>query len=993
MTPFYHMITSHPPFFEPDRAKLFLDDLLAASEREAGLAELHDLVEPPGPVRDLLVSVMGASPFLRAIMIRHPEELQDCLLSPVATRLDDLCSGLKSDLGTAPDMAAAMKLLRVFKRKTALSIALYDCARTEPVERIIYMITRAADCAVREAVSFLFRHRLAASDAQGVAVKGEDPAAGSGYFVLAMGKQGGHELNYSSDIDLIVFYDHERVSLPENVDMQSFFVRLTRDLVKLLNERTADGYVYRTDLRLRPDPGATQLAMSSEAALVYYESYGQNWERAAMIKARVVAGDEAAGEAFLAQLEPYIWRKYLDFATINDIHAMKRQIHAFKGHGKVAVAGHNIKLGRGGIREIEFFVQTQQLIAGGRQPALRGRRTLDNLQRLLDHSWISEEAAREMAAAYRFLRHVEHRLQMVEDAQTQTLPVDETELLRIARFSGFDTVDEFAGELITHLRHVQTHYGALFEDLPSGGAEGAEGAAAEPEGDLVFTGDDHHPATLENLRRMGYQDPARVITIVQDWHRSRYGATRSQRAREALTELTPQLLRELARTGHGDEALLAFDRFLQRLPAGVQLFSLLRAHPQLLRLLAELMGTAPRLARVLSHQANLLDAVLDPSFFGALPSRAEIDAAFETALARAADYSEILDQARIIGREQAFLIGVRVLTDTISPDQAGHAYADLAASAIAHLQEAVSEEMARAHGRFETGGACVLAMGKVGGAEMTASSDLDLIVIYDVQAGETMSSGGRTPLGPSQYFNRLTQRLITALSAPTPEGRLYEVDMRLRPSGSAGPVATGFESFALYQRDRAWTWEHMALTRGRIVSGPQPLREKLEKLIRDILCLPRDAVPIARDVVEMRERIFKQKGSRNIWNIKQVRGGLVDLEFLVQTLQLIHAADHPDCLDQNTSEALRKLACAGVLDWGEAERLIDGAWLLHVLTQILRLCYDEKFEVETAPPGLKNLLTRAADSPDFAHLEARLADTQAGILELFEKHVVAVAKR
>lgn len=961
---------------------MFFDDLLEKCEKEESLSSLGSLVSKEGPVQDLLISVMGLSPFLRAIMVRQTGMLRDCLFAPVETHLDSLCAQLHTDLGASPSMAEAMQLLRRFKKNTALSIALYDIADVETVDKVVQMISQAADCAVQGAISYLF-HKAGETGKLDLK-EGEDPVASSGYFVLAMGKHGGDELNYSSDIDLIILYDNERVQLAEHVEVQTFFVRLTRDFVKLLNERTADGYVYRTDLRLRPDPGATQIAMSSQAALVYYESYGQNWERAAMIKARVVAGDYTAGEDFLEQLSPYIWRKYLDFATINDIHAMKRQIHAFKGHGEVAVAGHNIKLGRGGIREIEFFVQTQQLIAGGRQTALRGRRTLKNLVRLLEHSWINELAAKEMAAAYRFLRHVEHRLQMVNDEQTQTLPGDEEELLRISRFSGFETTKEFASTLIGHLENVQTHYGALFEDTPELGTTGHSG-------DLVFAGDDHDPGTIESLHQMGYENPGGVITIVQDWHRSRYPAMRSERAREALTELTPLLLEELAATSNPDSALIAFDGFLKRLPAGVQLFSLLRANPELLHLLGDIMGTAPRLANVLSHRAQILDAVLDPSFFGALPSRVEIDGAFDTALAKAGDYSEILDQARIIGREQAFLIGVRVLTDTISPDQAGQAYAELAASAINHLQQAVVKEVATVHGGFTSGGSCVLAMGKVGGLEMTASSDLDLIVIYEPDPSETISVGSERPLGAVQYFNRLTQRLITAISAPTPEGMLYEVDMRLRPSGSAGPVATSLESYALYQREKAWTWEHMALTRARIVSGPRELAEKINGLIHETLCLSRDQVKIASEVVSMRERIFAEKGSLSIWDIKQVRGGLVDLEFLVQYLQLVHAHEHPECLDQNTAAALRKLASCGVLDWGDAEVLIDGAWLLHTITQILRLCLDKTFEASSAPVGLKNLLARAADSPDFSHLESRLSDTQASILQLFERHVVANA--
>ncbi len=978
MTPFHKQITSHLPFYDKARAQLFFADLLTSSSGDERLVKLHGLISGAGPVRDLLVSIMGVSPFLRGLMLRQSLALQDCLFAPVQTHIADLCEKLMLDLAHSTDLREAMRLLRLFKQNTALSIALYDCAGVAPVDKIVKQITMAADCAVQEAVCFLFAK--AQRDGQLEVPQGGDPADHCGYFVLAMGKQGGYELNYSSDIDLIILYDPERSCLREGIEPQSFFVRLTRDLVKLLNERTPEGYVYRTDLRLRPDPGATQLAMSSMAALVYYENYGQNWERAAMIKARVVAGDREAGQKFLAQLSPYIWRKYLDFATLSDIHAMKRQIHAVKGHGKVTVARHNIKLGRGGIREIEFFVQTQQLIAGGRQEKLRGRQTLKNLKRLRKASWISKKAERQMAAAYRFLRHVEHRLQMVEDAQTQTLPQEDQELERIACFCGFDTLDEFAEELTSHLLHVQAHYAALFEQHP-------DETNALQSGDLVFTGGELHPGTLDTLHQMGFKEPARAISIVQDWHHGRYRSTRSKRTRESLTELTPQLLYELAATGYADAALLAFDKFLKRLPGGVQLFALLQAHPDLLRLLAQIMGSAPRLAKALSQRARLLDAVLDPSFFGLLPERAEMDAVFTLALAQAKDYSECLDVARIKGREQAFLIGVRVLTDTISPDQAGQAYSDLAASVLSHLLEAVRREIGQAHGMFDKGGSCILAMGKVGGAEMTASSDVDLIMVYETDPHQSMSTGSTRPLAVSQYYNRLTQRLITALSAPTPEGMLYEVDMRLRPSGNAGPVATSLESFAIYQREKAWTWEHMALTRARVVAGPAEQANRLQELIREVLCLPRDRVQVARDVVDMRQRICAQKGSDNPWQLKQVRGGLIDLEFLVQYLQLVHAHAHPACLDQNTRKAIGKLADVGALEQSDADRLLEGAFLLHMLMQILRLCTAKEFEAQTAPQGLKKLLARAADSPDFAHLEARLKEAQANIFELFEKYV------
>ena len=429
--------------------------------------------------------------------------------------------------------------------------------------------------------------------------------------MVAMGKLGAHELNYSSDIDLIVFYDATQAGLAEGVEPSSFFVKLTRDLVRLLQESTGDGYVFRTDLRLRPDPGATQVALSTDAGLTYYESFGQNWERAALIKARVLAGDIAAGEDFLKQLAPFVWRKYLDYAAIADIHAMKRRVHAHKGHGKIAVAGHDIKLGRGGIRDIEFFVQTQQLIAGGRHAELRTRGTLETLKRLAQGGWIAPDAAKDLTRAYLFLRRVENRLQMIGDQQTHIIPAEPAELARIAALSGFADVDAFADALVAELTKVETHYGALFEALP----EPPETVAS-----LVLPSDEGDPAALAGLERMGFANPQAAIAAVRAWQSGRYAATRSERARERLGAFLPSLLDAFSRTTDPDLALSTFNKVVADMPAGVQLFSLLAANPSLTRLVADIMGTAPRLAAILARRPRLLDAVLDPGFFGAVPT-------------------------------------------------------------------------------------------------------------------------------------------------------------------------------------------------------------------------------------------------------------------------------------------------------------------------------------------------------------------------------------
>jgi glutamate-ammonia-ligase adenylyltransferase len=948
------------------RADALLADLARRSGEEQGLAALGPLIAEPR-VRDLLAGIFGASPYLTSLIERRPASL----LAALSTEPEARFAALVRDLGPAAASAStapeAMRMLRLFKTEVALLTALCDLSGVWPVMTVTHRLSEAADAAVGAAVDFLFHQAARAGDWL------SDEAAG--YIVLGMGKYGAFELNYSSDIDLIVFYDTARIRLRPGLEVQPFFVRVTRDLVRLINERTGDGYVFRTDLRLRPDPGATPLAMSTSSALVYYESFGQNWERAALIKARPVAGDLDAGRNLLDDLGPYIWRKYLDYAAIADIHAMKRQIHAFHGFATVAVAGHNIKVGRGGIREIEFFVQTQQLIAGGRQPQLRVSDTLSALQRLEERGWITATAHHELAGAYRFLRTVEHRLQMIADEQTQTLPEDAAKLAALANFCGFPDTPAFAACLTTELERVQAHYVRLFEHSPELTRGGAN---------MVFAGEADDPATVEALVNLGFTRAPEIIALVRGWHHGRYPAVRSARARELLTEVQPVLIEALADTANPDLAFIGFDRFLSELPSGVQLFSLLKQNPSLIHLLAAIMGTAPRLARILSKRRRALDAVLDPGFFGSLPDEPSLDALIAAEFDGARDFQEVLDRGRVFANEQQFLIGVRVLTGTISAAQAGGAYALLAERLIAAMQAEVEREMARTHGRIPGGAAAVVAMGKLGGREMTAASDLDLIVIYDFDPGATISSGVK-PLPATQYYTRYTQRLISAFTSLTAEGKLYDIDMRLRPSGQKGPVATQLSSFIEYQKNEAWTWEHMALTRARVVSSPPALRATVEKAIREVLLRPRDQAKTAADVRDMRARIEKEKGTRDPWELKQVRGGLVDLEFVAQHLQLVHGSAHPEVLSQSTVVALQNLAGAGLLPQSAAEALLPAARLVNNLTQVLRLCLDGPFEPAKAPEGLKALLARAGEAPDFRHLEADLVAREAEVAALFDQ--------
>lgn len=962
------------------RTREILQDMQAAA-KEADIGPAWaDLLHAHKGLGSFLAAVFDASPFLRQIALDDPARLVAILTADPDAHFSRRMAEVAA-LWRETDEATLMTRLRQARAEVALLVGLADLGGIWPVERVTGALTAFAEAAVSATVDFLLAEAHASRKL--TLPHPDQPSRGSGWILLGMGKCGARELNYSSDIDLIVLFDPERAEVADPDEIGALFVRMTRRLVKILQERTPDGYVFRTDLRLRPDPGSTQVAISTLAAFLYYEASGQNWERAAMIKARPFAGDIEAGDAFLSELAPFIWRKYLDFAAIADIHSIKRQIHDHRGHDAVAVAGHNIKLGRGGIREIEFFVQTQQLIAGGRDRELRGRRTLDMLEILRAKGWIADEAAADMARCYRFLRAIEHRLQMIADEQTHTLPESEEGLDVVARLMGFKTVKAFSKALVETLETVRDHYIQLFEAAPS---------LSSTLGSLVFTGDDEDPETVATLASLGYKNPREVSRTIRGWHFGRYAAMRSAAARERLTEITPALLEAFATTDNADAAFNSFDRFLARLPAGVQLFALLGSNPGLLNLLATIMGTAPRLAEIVTARPHVLDAVLDPAFFGRLPDRTILTARLKNMLAEAVSLEDVLDRARIFGKEQGFLIGVRVIAGSVSTRAAGIAYSDLADLLVATLLDHVKSALEAQHGRIANSRIALLAMGKFGGREMTASSDLDLILLYDFPETETGSNGAR-PLSGSQYYARMTQRLIAAISAPTAEGSLYEVDFRLRPSGNSGPLATHIRSFVEYQNKEAWTWEHMALSRARPIHGDASLVAEAVEDIRAILSTPHDPKKVKRDVLEMRVLLEAEKTAEGPWDLKQVPGGQIDIEFIAQYLQLVHGATHPEILDVETETVLAATSRAGLLPATEAEILLPALRLYQRLVLILRLCVDGPFRASEAPRGLLDLLSRAGELPDFATLDAHVQATQKDVRASFERIIGKVRRK
>ena len=928
----------------------------------------------------LLRSIFGNSPFLSdaavkewAFLTRLVEEGADPLFVEIADAIE-----LPADLGE--DTAALMRRLRVAKRRVALVAAVAELVGAWSLDQQTAALSRFADGALGAALRHLLRQAVTGGSIGLASI--DEPERDSGLIVLGVGKLGGYELNYSSDIDLILLYDPTRARISTRDGIQSLFVRMARDLGRILDERTSDGYVFRTDLRLRPDPGSTPLTLSVAAALAYYESVGQNWERAALIKARTVAGDRVAGQHFLREIEPFIWRKSLDFAAIQDIHSIKRQINAYRGGGRIAVEGHDIKTGRGGIREIEFFAQTQQLIWGGRLRELRTGSTCEALRRLASTGRIYPATAAELIDNYRFLRRLEHRLQMVEDAQTHMLPPDPAGIARIGVFLGYPQTDAFVADLLRHLSSVERHYAELFEQAPS----------LSGPGNLVFTGVEDDAETLRTLSWLGFAEPATVAALVRSWHHGRLRATRSQRAREILTELVPQLLRIFGATPHPDTALLRFDQFLSRLPAGVQLFSLFHANPGLLELVAEIMAGAPRLAEQLAQRPALLDAVLTEGFFAPPPGPNAFAADLGQVLGGARDYEETLDALRRWAGERRFQVGVQLLRRALDGRQAGEVLADIAETALTALLPTVEAEFARRHGRVQGSMFAAIGMGRLGSREMTLASDLDLILIYDVPPGSETSDGPH-PLPVASYYARLTQRLIGAITAPTAEGRLYEVDMRLRPSGASGPIASNLAGFARYQRESAWTWEHMALTRARPVGGDPALCVQIADAIGAVLGAKRDARRLLVDVADMRRRIADENPRPTRWDLKNRRGGLIDPEFIVQYLVLREAASSPQLLCRSTEQALRALGAAGVLPPQAQQELLDALALLRQVHALLTLLRGGLSEEEALSEVDAATLARCAGGVDFARLDADITAAAGRVRGWYRRLIEKPARR
>lgn len=911
-----------------------------------------------------LAPVFAASPYMTSLVRRAPARLGAILLQAPDERLAEILAQTAT-AGEGDQGAAAGKALRELKAQLHLLTALCDLGRLWDLDQVTRALTLFADAALAAALAVAVRAEAAAGR---LTSSGPLP----GYFCVAMGKYGAWELNYSSDIDYSVFYSPEKLPLAEGEEAAAFAIRLTQTVAQMLNDKTGDGYVFRVDLRLRPDPSATPIAVPLEAALDYYETLGQNWERAAFIKARICAGDMAAGAAFLEELLPFVWRKNLDFAAIADVHSIKRQIHVHKVDDRLDPRGADVKLGRGGIREVEFYVQTQQLILGGRDPGLRSFRTLDALQALSAAGHVAPATARELAAAYVELRALEHRAQMIADQQTHKLPEADAERKKIAALYGYGNLRSFDAAVRKLLIGVNRRYGELFaddEDLSS------------RFGSLVFTGVEDDPETLATLKRMGFSNPPQIAATIRAWHHGRIGATRSERGRELFTRLAPRLLEAALDSGAADAAFARFSEFFSGLSAGVQVQSLFLAQPKLFQLIVNVLALAPRLAGQLARRPAALDALMDQGFFAPLDPE-EIERAVAEACTQAEGYEAIMDAARRAYREQVFRIGVQLMGGLTDAAHAGPAFTAIADGCIRALAPAAREETTRLGGAFP-GEVAIIALGKCGSAEMTATSDLDLLVLYGGHADGVVSEG--KGWWAETFWGRFTQRLVSALSAPTGEGGLYEVDLKLRPNGADGPVAVSTVSFADYYASEAETWEMLSLTRARVAWASTPaFGEEAQRLIENALRRPRDAVSTAAEVREMRALMEDERPAKGFWDVKLVRGGLVDVEFVAQFLQIVAAADGGP-LVVHTGGALDACADAGLADRAILAELKTAWTLQQDLSQILKVAFPGDVDPATEPAGFRALLARAGGVRDLKGLSAKLVRLRAAAKGDYEK--------
>lgn len=924
-------------------------------EAFAGLGRPEARFAATGAGRAVLECLGGNAPYLAGLALREPDILLAMPKNGPDATLATVMATLQALAPTAPRTAIA-RGLRAAKRRAALTIALADLSACWNVERVTRALSDLADASVAVALRHLLR---ALHDRGTIALPDPShPERGSAFAVLGMGKLGARELNYSSDIDLVLLFDPSCRVYRD--DAQSAMARLARDFVPLLAARDADGMVFRVDLRLRPDPAATPPVVSLAAALTYYESHGRTWERAAFSKARPIAGDIGFAAGFLDQIRPFVWRRNLDFAAISDIHDMKRRIDQRHRDQRGQILGRDVKLGRGGIREIEFIVQTLELVWGGHEPALRIPGTLAALAALGRAKHLPVPVVRQLANAYRVLRRVEHRLQMIEDRQTHDLPETMAGFTGFSIFMGEPDAARFAAGLDTLFEQVHGHFAAFFDT----------DADAPPGFEIGDSGDP--PASFrDHAAALGFRDIPHLTERLRAWRAGGLAALRAPRARDLLDAVLPSLLAALAEQPDPDSAFRRFDRMLERQRAGIPLLSLFQRNPALLARLAAVLGAAAPLAEHLAAHPGALDALLAPIARFTRPAPI-----LRRLLHQDDDLELTVNTLRRFVRREEFHLSVATLEHRIDVDAAGILRADLARAALSTLLVRVIADFRRRSGHLRSGRFAIVALGRVGAGEMLPGSDLDLMMIYDHPPD--------TPASP--YFIRLAHALVGAITAQGLEGPMYPLDLRLRPSGNKGPVAVSLAAFTRYHAEEAWTWERLALTRARVITATRGFSPIVAAAIRTALCRSIPPSTIRADTTAMRARLARDAPPVGQFDLKHRQGGMLELAFIVEALQLIHAPGAPELWHPTTRAALTALAQADRLDPAEAAGLAAADHLLRTIQGMMRITGLAEPTADAAPASLAPLLA-AAGAENFKALTASLEAAAVLVRTAFLRHI------
>ena len=909
----------------------------------------------------MLDCVFGASPFLESCLFSEPGFVRKLWTDGPDLCFAQILAGLRAlPLDTSEESAG--RTLRIARRRAALTLALADISGIWELEEVTGALSRLAETACSTALRLLLT-RLAT---RGVLALPDpaDPEAGCGLIALGLGKLGGRELNYSSDIDLILLFEPDAVPAKKGEDIERHLVRLARRFVAILSQRTADGYAFRVDLRLRPDPSATPLVVSAEAARHYYRERGRTWERAAFIKARPIAADTAAARAFLDGIAGFVWRQNLDFGTVQELHDIKRQIDAQHGGGRIQPRGHDLKLGRGGIREIEFFAQTHQLIWGGKDRRLRVIPTCDVLRALADINRIPSRVAEGFISAYRFLRRAEHRVQMTRDEQTHALPEAPEAFAVLARFFGYPEEGAFVSDLVDHLQEVEQYYTELFE-VP---LEVTSGGAPDPEAE----------ETLARLRRLGFANPGAATAVLGRWKKEPYPVVSDPRSRELLDSLTPALLTAMLGTVEPDRALERFDHLLSCLPDGLQMFSLFQANLHVMENVAEMMVCAPAIAERVAERPDLFQALLESEADGVAPDRSGLAEDLDQHLESAAGEGDTLSRLRAWVEATDLRILAHILFRRLDPLDEPALRDDAIDCALAALLTRSVAAHRASHGRIGTADCAVLVVDRLGARNTSIISDRDIVLIHDAPEGG--ESDGEAPLGAPAYFEGLVRRLVQLGGG---EGGKETAHPGFRPPAGAGALrwVTSLAAFERYCSESASPPVRMTLIRARVAAGGEGTAKRVREVVRRTLCAPYDRG-------EMPFPSNAELGSEAYWHALRHRGGLPDLEEFVHGFQVYGAAESPALVDCDTGEAIRRLGDAGLLSPKESRGLLD-TWRLGVRIRALRGLVSEDVEWEDLPAGLHSRFADAAEVAQLPELGARLECAASEVREIRARQGIA----